>query len=1367
MRVALVEWLGANAHVHEGWTAEEIDALREGGARGRPLPAQLASAALAGAFEIDILLAVARGRADVEWTLHAAGGRGAADARGPPPLAAVCARVPPAARRPRGGAGGGRAESTGHATPWAWGRNLAADARPVGAPPSRLLRDDDVLVGVAKTRRGARDPTGANVASAVAAPAAAAVQAPSRADRAALLGAAAARAREASDALAAGKSGGDPLHCLDSACLAARAADGVPTLTLRVARQCARRLPDAVCALASAAAGALDAVAFDVAFHLARTGVAEAAAPPSKKRRARTDAAERPHVVVLGARVCEELAKAGGDRDAQIAEQLLRTQREARAAKRSAYMLIAVSLDGAEHARALVVSGELPAAGARARAAGGARAAAAADAASAHGNQPLVRTPGATGGDEVVQGGRLALAHRLAQYASSGGGTAASPAAAPPARALADVQQALVELLVAYRRPDDASAKALAEAARKAPPSCAPIAATSDALWSAMVERACGDAARGSGAGSSAGATNLAAAARDVLGAASRTMAVHGAAIVCTERVEAAPARAKAGKAPAARARAAGVDQAAAKAVVNALRDGLQAVVVCARSDAASGALPPEVFAVQRDIAKPSTVVHVWRVAASDAAPDSGTAHRGALVRAALGVAFPTDHDAFMLQEAVVVVEAALEMPTAVVLAIVAARTRYRALSSLARAAAAAAGCDAARAMAARALGVARSGGVAPGAPAGRLDASDEELALAAHDIDRIVRGRAGITAAACALDALADAPVSLISGGRAATLDGNVAGCKAALAERAARQLPRDLLRAYYVAILSARPGTLQLDDAQLQRLAPPASAATAGDRLAHALAAVALLTGAQFCAALVHCEPGGERTFVRPAELLLDPPQSPPPLLVMLGRCPSPAVAGGLFTEGAGGHARADAQTSKLAQHLLDDAQRGWGRGIVALCLEAANPLWFCPQLQALHCARDGAVTRQACPCDGGRARDAAGGRAVGGGAGAGADAAAAVDTGGGDDAASVASARRGDATAGAINATVLAAVCTSYPLAATFEFAGGRDSGRWLLGRVARPRDEGEQLPGAVAPLCDAGGVGTLAFWPAEGERGAIVSVRTPHLCCALRGRDVDAFESMRRSMELLARAAHDALDAVKAATAGRAGNKPGAGSRGLADATRVWAGERLGNLAPQPPTPAAHDSTHDDAVLVAEARAIVARSAGGGALLAPDDHADWLVLPCDYSTDGPKVRHTTNYFLTPDKAAMGASLLARLAMLYTHVTGEPPPYALCPRRMSMQKRFVDLSAQDLYLLLDEDDTAFRADAGAALSELGVLRRRTDGRSHRQQRREREANSIFEHADAGASTHAAILKAATVAPLTRLKKSDHGTQATERPA
>ncbi|KAG8467610.1 hypothetical protein KFE25_006662 [Diacronema lutheri] len=90
-----------------------------------------------------------------------------------------------------------------------------------------------------------------------------------------------------------------------------------------------------------------------------------------------------------------------------------------------------------------------------------------------------------------------------------------------------------------------------------------------------------------------------------------------------------------------------------------------------------------------------------------------------------------------------------------------------------------------------------------------------------------------------------------------------------------------------------------------------------------------------------------------------------------------------------------------------------------------------------------------------------------------------------------------------------------------------------------------------------------------------------------------------------------------------------------------------------------------------------------------------HADWLVLPCDYSTDDPKVRHTTNYFLTPDKAAMGASLLARLAMLYTHVTGEPPPYALCPRRGSMQKRFVDLSAQDLYLLLDEDDTAFVRD------------------------------------------------------------------------
>ncbi|KAG8468785.1 hypothetical protein KFE25_007303 [Diacronema lutheri] len=117
----------------------------------------------------------------------------------------------------------------------------------------------------------------------------------------------------------------------------------------------------------------------------------------------------------------------------------------------------------------------------------------------------------------------------------------------------------------------------------------------------------------------------------------------------------------------------------------------------------------------------------------------------------------------------------------------------------------------------------------------------------------------------------------------------------------------------------------------------------------------------------------------------------------------------------------------------------------------------------------------------------------------------------------------------------------------------------------------------------------------------------------------------------------------------------------------------------------------------ALAAAELAPLFARAHVDGAWAAIDGdaHADWLVLPCDYSTDDPKVRHTTNYFLTPDKAAMGASLLARLAMLYTHVTGEPPPYALCPRRGSMQKRFVDLSAQDLYLLLDEDDKAFPCD------------------------------------------------------------------------
>ncbi|KAG8461646.1 hypothetical protein KFE25_001264 [Diacronema lutheri] len=95
------------------------------------------------------------------------------------------------------------------------------------------------------------------------------------------------------------------------------------------------------------------------------------------------------------------------------------------------------------------------------------------------------------------------------------------------------------------------------------------------------------------------------------------------------------------------------------------------------------------------------------------------------------------------------------------------------------------------------------------------------------------------------------------------------------------------------------------------------------------------------------------------------------------------------------------------------------------------------------------------------------------------------------------------------------------------------------------------------------------------------------------------------------------------------------------------------------------------------------------------------ADWLVLPVDYaSNDDPAVRHTTNYFLTPDRVEMGVALVARLGMLYTHITGEPPPHALCPRRSAMQQRYTALTVLDLYLLLDKEDKGFVDDLARQL-------------------------------------------------------------------
>ncbi|KAG8470732.1 hypothetical protein KFE25_009153 [Diacronema lutheri] len=66
----------------------------------------------------------------------------------------------------------------------------------------------------------------------------------------------------------------------------------------------------------------------------------------------------------------------------------------------------------------------------------------------------------------------------------------------------------------------------------------------------------------------------------------------------------------------------------------------------------------------------------------------------------------------------------------------------------------------------------------------------------------------------------------------------------------------------------------------------------------------------------------------------------------------------------------------------------------------------------------------------------------------------------------------------------------------------------------------------------------------------------------------------------------------------------------------------------------------------------------------------------------------------------RVEMGVALVARLGTLYTHITGEPPPHALCPRRSAMQQGYTALTVLDLYLLLDKEDKGFVDDLARQL-------------------------------------------------------------------
>lgn len=1096
MRAAIVEWMRAHGWRLRGWTDEAIHALGEQSAHGRPLPVHAACAALSSRYEIDILLEITGGGAAGARILHAAGAKPASGRWLGRPTTRQRAVV--AVRRRAGGA-----EAVGHAMPrTAAGPDPAVEQLPIGVPPLLLLREEDTLVGMDPTpprltTRAAAARSGAVEAQAVPGAAAAAQGPPAGAldglDNLLL------RASEARAAFKRGERGGKPLDTLAEACASHRRGTTPNDGHVDAARVGARLTADAVCALASSNERP-DAAAVDIAIAIARCS-AETRASTSKKRRA----AAGVHVVVLGARACARLEEAGPDRDRIIVEQLARARREARCKPKPVPLrLIAVLHNHPSGVCALVIDEPVGAAAehggmrttpvctvqtvvGQASSDGSVAGGAGAGGLGADGKSSAVEKSLRSALGEVAEetkvdvgGGPYAFALRLALLAASAPQPEPVQARVQREKAeglRAEVQHALIHLLGMNLRPTADDTVALEAVFKPAVRRGKAGALRRDTLWTGMAVRLLA----GDGAGSSSSAP-AAARAHELFRVAGAKLRPGGAAIVVSST---GPAE-----------RAAGVSLAAA-----ALRDGLQ-VVVCLHDADDVKAL----FVMQRSIAAPTKTMHVWRLAGDQGSIDPFVwAARADCALAKLVEGGLAREDA-----AADLGQGQLDWAKAVLATIVAARTRYRTVSALQIAAAAALTCEAATQTVGELLG--KGGGSDCGGA--QHDPGEEELALAAHAIEAV---QASKSAVEYAFDALKAAPTSQISGGRAVTVHGDVGGCAKALRRRSAWDLPDALLRAFYLSVLSERPGSLLLDAAQLSQLRAardtPAAAA-----LAHVQEVVERLTGTQCCARLVRANyaQGGGLTLDHLAPAALGKLAKDTPLLVMLGRCPSPAFAGGLFGEGSAGALLVEAQTAVLARLLLGEAsdlRRPKGAPVVVLCLEAANPLWFCPRLQALHCAPDGTVTKQANPCGGGRAT-------------------AAIEA----DPSTAASAteQMAEAAALAINAAVLEAVRRACPLVASYEFPGGRDSGRWLYERVIERghAEDTQAKPAAIVGLRDVGAAGELALWPAgegEGEQRAVVSVRVPHLCCALRRRNsrarVETFECMRQSMRLLVRAASE--------------------------------------------------------------------------------------------------------------------------------------------------------------------------------------------------------------------------------------------------
>eukprot|EP00963_Diacronema_lutheri_P010851 scaffold1219_cov502-Pavlova_lutheri.AAC.1 len=240
--------------------------------------------------------------------------------------------------------------------------------------------------------------------------------------------------------------------------------------------------------------------------------------------------------------------------------------------------------------------------------------------------------------------------------------------------------------------------------------------------------------------------------------------------------------------------------------------------------------------------------------------------------------------------------------------------------------------------------------------------------------------------------------------------------------------------------------------------------------------------------------------------------PQTPPPPLLVMLGRCPSPLVGGGLFPpDRATGEPAVHAATSELAVELLRDARAlaGTDGRLVVLCLEASNPLWFCPKVRELELPRtrsDGVrASGCTCPATCSDARGAAGGAARG---------------------ASTRPAAR------AINKAVLDHFVALFGREgfATFEFAGGGEAS-WLCDSAA-----GTTTVAACASLPPRMGDGQLAIrrhtlgTGADAPAHAVVSLRVAHVSHAIR-RAADDGGARAERMARAARAFCDVAAALR--------------------------------------------------------------------------------------------------------------------------------------------------------------------------------------------------------------------------------------------